>query len=356
MDSTFEYDDDMVKFYSICKAIEARLKVANMAIEREERKQKQKEPEEETEMEEENESLNEMERLEKEQLEKERLIKERRLEKERLEKERLDKEQLEKEQRFARKLLQRKQLEKERHLELRQEQERLEKERLEKERRLDKERLDKERLDKVRLDKERLDKEKERHKKQKEIWLDKEKEEEEEEVNETKSKRRSSFVSDLKGSVYVKRDFPMDKLPLALRKFQIYGVRDANLGGQEGSFWMSAYVVKKLVDNEFELSSKTIDNYFRTNSSHSQVGYVVNSKRIPIEGENNPRLSSSHKYTLIKLHFLKEWWEKSYTMHRIIQRTGKNAWPSETLSDDEVSDLSDGNDDDDDDDDKMEID
>ena len=151
-------------------------------------------------------------------------------------------------------------------------------------------------------------------------------------------------MSDLKGSVYVKRDFPMDKLPLALRKLQIYGVRDVNLGGQEGSFWMSSYVVKKLVDIEFELSAKTIDNYFRTNAPHSQIGYVVNSKRIPVEGENNPRLSSSHKYLLIKLHFLKEWWEKSYTMHRIIQRTGKNAWPSETLSDDEdgISDLSDG--------------
>jgi hypothetical protein len=243
-----------------------------------------------------------------------------RLDKERLEKERLvEKERLEKEQRLERKLLQRKQLEKERHLE--------------------------QRLEMKRLDKERLEKQKQ---KQKEIWLDKEVEEEEiEVVNETKSKRRSSFMSDLKGSVYVKRDFPMDKLPLALRKLQIYGVRDADLGGQEGSFWMSAYVVKKLVDIEFELSAKTIDNYFRTNAPHSQIGYVVNSKRIPIEGENNPRLSSSHKYLLIKLHFLKEWWEKSYTMHRIIQRTGQNAWPSETLSDDEdgISDLSDGDND-----------
>ena len=170
-------------------------------------------------------------------------------------------------------------------------------------------------------------------------WEEDEKEEEEEEK--PKKTRRSCFMSDLKGSVTLKNNFPTHLLPLALRKFSIYGVKDVTLaGGEEGNMWMSSYVVKKLVDIAFHLSPKTIDNYFRTNSPQSHIGYVVSSRRIP---EGAVRLSPSHKYLLIKLHFLKEWWSNSYTMQKIIQKTGKNSWPSLTASDDEedLSDLSD---------------
>ena len=126
------------------------------------------------------------------------------------------------------------------------------------------------------------------------------------------------------GSMYIKEDFPVERLPIKIRSFKLYGVYERGYTSCPNLF-ENTYVVKRLVDNVLGINVKTIDNYFRKNPPPSFIGYVIHSKYFPEEGQKE--LSPCHKYLVISLHYLKIWWETSSIMQRKMRESISYVWP-----------------------------
>jgi hypothetical protein len=126
------------------------------------------------------------------------------------------------------------------------------------------------------------------------------------------------------GSIYIKDDFPVERLPIKIRSFKLYGVYERGYTSSTNIF-KNTYVVKRLVDNVLDINVKTIDNYFRKNPPPSFIGYVIHSKYFPEEAQKE--LSPCHKYLVINLHYLKVWWETSSIMQRKMNESISYVWP-----------------------------